>query len=112
VSAVALLPEQFAELEPYAEKWALATEGERWDTRLSSSMDELIAYYNAIFPHVEEAMAFCDKFPLKEMPEDAQNLLRMVYSFVIVSFPVELWGQPWVPDTRGASLNRISEPVP
>jgi hypothetical protein len=110
--AMAMLPAEFAEIEPYAEKWALATEGERWSTRLASSMDELIALYNAMFPHVEEAMAFCDKFPLKDMPADAQNLLRMVYSFVLVSFPVELWGQQWVPDTKGAELNRISEPAP
>ena len=50
--------------------------------------------------------------PLDGMPDDALNLLRMVYSFVIVSFPVELWGQQYPPDTRGTSFDRISEPLP
>ena len=40
------------------------------------------------------------------------HLLQLIYSFVIVSFPVELWGQPHVPDTLGTSFDRISEPLP
>ncbi len=107
-----MLPGEFAELEPFAERWCLATERERWAQRMASSMDELHAFYDAIFPRVEEAIAYCDKFPLDGMPDDALRLLRMIYSFVIVSFPVELWGQPYPPDTRGTSFDRISEPLP
>src|SRR6266508_6635729 len=104
---MAMLPGEFAELEPFAERWCLATERERWAQRMASSMDELHAFYDAIFPRVEEAIAYCDKFPLDGMPDDALRLLRMIYSFVIVSFPVELWGQPYPPDTRGTSFDRI-----
>ena len=109
---MAMLPSEFAQLEPFAATWSLPTEGERWARRLASTFEELQIFYDAIFPHVEEAIAFCDKFPLDNMPVDAQNLLRLIYSFVMVSFPVELWGQPHVPHTRGAFLDRISEPVP
>ena len=109
---MALLPGEFAALEPFAERWCLATERERWAARMASSMDELQAFYDAIFPRVEEAIAFCDQFPLDDMPDDAVNLLRLVYSFVIVSFAVELWRQPYVPDTLGTSFDRISEPLP
>ncbi len=31
------LPSAFAELEPYAEKWCLATEAERWDMRMATT---------------------------------------------------------------------------
>ena len=75
-------------------------------------MDELQDFYDAIFPRVREAIAFCDKFPLDDMPADALNLLRMIYSFVVVSFSVELWSQPSVPDTCGTSFDRYIEPVP
>jgi len=109
---MALLPGEFSELEPFAERWCLATERERWDERMSSAMEELQAFYDAIFPHVADAIAYCDKFPLGDMPDDAVNLLRMIYSFVNVSFPVELWGQPHVPSTLGTSFDRISEPLP
>jgi hypothetical protein len=107
-----MLPSEFSDLEPYAETWSLATERERWDRRLASTIDELQEFYDAILPRVPEAIAFCDKFPLHDMPADAVNLLRLVYSFVMVSFPVELWRQPHVPDTGATSFNRISEPMP
>ena len=109
---MALLPPEFADLEPFAATWSLATEPERWAQRTASSMDEMQVFYDAIHPRVEEALAYCDKFPLDDMPEDAVSLLRLVYSFVIVSFPVELWRQPYVPDTLGTSFDRISEPLP
>jgi hypothetical protein len=109
---MALLPSEFAELEPFAERWSLATERERWAERTSSSIDDMQAFYDAIIGEVGEAMAYCDKFPLDDMPEDATNLLRLVYSFVIVSFAVELWRQPYPPDTLGTQFRRISEPLP
>ena len=59
-----------------------------------------------------EAIAYCDKFPLDDMPDDAVNLLHLVYSFVIVSFPVELWRQKLPPDTAGTAFVRLSEPLP
>jgi hypothetical protein len=107
-----LLPTAFAELEPFAETWCLATERERWAQRMSSTLDELQTFYDAAYPRVEEALAYCDKFPLEDLPEDAASLLRLIYSFVLVSFPVELWRQPHVPDTLGTSFDRISEPLP
>ena len=107
-----MLPSELADLEPFAERWCLATERERWAERMASSMDEMQAFYDAILPRVPEAIAHCDKFPLDEMPDDAVALLRLVYSFVIVSFPVELWRQPYPPDTRGTSFDRLSEPAP
>jgi hypothetical protein len=109
---MAMLPGEFAELEPFASKWCLATERERWAQRLSTPIEDMQAFYDAIFPRVTEAMASCDKFPLDDMPEDAANLLRMIYSFVIVSFAVELWRQPAPPDTRGTAFERLSEPLP
>jgi len=112
VRGEALLPPEFAELEPFAERWCRATEPERWAARLSSSMDDMQAFYDAILPRVTEAIAYCDEFPLHDMPDGAVHLLRLIYSFVIVSFPVELWRQPYVPDTLGTSFDRTSEPLP
>jgi hypothetical protein len=107
-----MLPAEFADLEPFAERWSLETEHARWEVRMSSSMEALQAFYDAIFPRVEEAIAYCDKFPLDDMPEDAVNLLRMIYSFIVVSFAIELWSQQYVPDTLGTSFDRIVEPLP
>jgi hypothetical protein len=110
--AAALLPPEFSDLEPYAEKWCLATEAERYTTRWASTIDEMQAFYDAIVPRAEEAIAYCDKFPLEDLPDDALNLLRLLYSMVMVSFPIELWRQPHIPDTGAAYLDLVTEPVP
>jgi hypothetical protein len=109
---MAMLPGEFADLEPFAGRWCLATENERWNERMVSTMDDLQALYDAVLPRVQEAMSYCDKFPLDDMPDDAVNLLRLIYSFVLVSFPVELWAQTYPPDTRGTEFIRLSEPLP
>jgi hypothetical protein len=107
-----LLPENFADLEPFAAKWCLPTERERYSTRLASSMDEMRALYDALMPRAEQAIAYCDTFPLDAMPEDALNLLHLLYSLVMVSFPIECWGQPRVPDSGAAYLDLVGEPGP
>jgi hypothetical protein len=107
-----LLPSQFAELEPYAESWALRTEHERYARRLGSTMDEMREFYDAIVPRAEEAIAHCEQFPLDDMPVDARRLLYLLYSMVAVSFPIECWGQPRVPDTGAAFLDLVLEPGP
>jgi hypothetical protein len=105
-----LLPNEFADLEAYAHKWCLATESERYAARLASSIEEMQAFYDAFFPRAEEAMTYCEQFPLDEMPEDARRLLQLMHSLVMVSFPVELWRQPRIPDSGEAVLERFIEP--
>ncbi len=91
---------------------ALPTEAERYAQRLASTMDDLQTFYDAFFPRAEAAIAYCDKFPLDELPEDAERLLQLLYSLVMVSFPVEVWRQPNVPDSGAAYLDLLIEPRP
>ena len=107
-----MLPAEFSDLEPFAATWCLPTEHERFAQRVATPMDEMQAFYDAITPRYEEAMAYCDTFALDDMPEDAVNLLRLIYSFILASFPVELWAQNYPPDTRGTEFVRLSEPLP
>jgi len=104
------LPEPFAELEPYAD-WCLATEAERYAKRLASTMDELQSFYDAVFPRLEAALAHLDGFAIDALPEDATRLLWLCYSLVNVSFPVEVWRQPRVPDSGAASMDVVVEPA-
>jgi len=105
------LPQEFGDLEGFAEKWCKPTEDDRWDERLASDMDEIHAFYNAFEPRAEGAITYCDKFPLDEMPEDAKNLLLMLCSLAEVSFPVECWSQVRVPDTGAAKVNCVVQPL-
>ena len=103
------LPTDFADLEPFA-AWALEHERERFAKRLAATMDELQAFYDAAFPRLEDAMAYLDGFELDALPEDAKHLLWLCYSLVNISFPVEVWRQPRVPDSGAASMDMVVEP--
>ena len=105
------LPTEFADLEEYSD-WCLGTEAERYAKRLDTPMQEIQAFYDAITARAEEAIAFCDKFSLDDMPEDVLNLMRLLYSMIQASFPVECWKQPKVPDSGATTLDCVSEPVP
>ena len=105
------LPSQFADLEPYLE-WALPSERERYDKRVASTMSELQAFYDAVFPRFEEAATYLEQFPVDELPDDAKHLLWLCCALVTVSFPVEVWRQPRVPDSGASSFDEYEAPVP
>ena len=107
-----LLPKEFSDLEALAKLWSLPTERDRYDRRLASSMDELQAFYDALVPRAKDAMAYLDQFPLDELPDDALNLLRLLYSLSTVSFAVDCFKQPRIPDSGSAYLDMVVEPVP
>ncbi len=108
----ALLPSAFAELEEFAQTWCLPTEAERWHQRLASSMAEMREFYDAFFPRLEEAIDYCDKFSLDDMPDDAVHLLHLIYSLVMVAMAVEIFAQPRPTDSADAVMDRVGEPVP
>lgn len=107
----AKLPREFADLEMFSQ-WCLSSEAERYQKRLNSSMNEMQAFYDAIAPSAEEAIAYCDKFRLDDMPDDVVNLMHLLYSMIMVSFPVECWKQPRVPDSGASTLDCMAEPFP
>jgi hypothetical protein len=107
-----MLPAEFSDLEPFVRDWCLDSEPERYAKRLASSMDELQTFYDAIFPRAEQAIAYLEKFPLDALPEDAHRLLKLLYSLILVSFAVEIWRQPYIPDTGTAQFELKIEPVP
>lgn len=107
-----LLPSAFADLEPFAPDWCLATETQRWERRMSSSMAEMHAFYDAFFPRLEEAIDYCDKFDLDDLPADATNLLYLIYSLIMVAMSVEIMHQPKPVDAADAVMIRVVEPSP
>ena len=110
--AVPMLPVEFSDLEPFAPMWALATEHERYAQRLASTMEQMQAFYDATFPRAQDAMAYLDALDLNALPDEATNLLRLLYSLIVVSFAVECWKQPNVPDSGAAYLDLVLEPTP
>jgi hypothetical protein len=105
------LPDGFAELEPYVEDWARPTRSERYATRLSKTIDELDEFYDAIAPHAEDAIAYLDALDLNALPDDAARLLHLLYSMILVSYPVNVFKQPRIPDSGAAFFDMVAEPA-
>jgi hypothetical protein len=104
------LPAEFADLEPFSE-WALHGERARYAKRIESTMDELQAFYDAAFPRMEAALEYLDRFSLDDLPDDAKHLLWLYCALVTVSFPVEAWRQPRVPDSGASSIDEVVTPA-
>ena len=75
-------------------------------------MDEIQEFYDAIMPRAEAAMQYLDKLPLDDLPEDAWRLLKLLYSLIVMSFAVEIWKQPYIPDTGTAQFELKIDPIP
>ena len=67
---------------------------------------------DAVTPRAEAAMAYMEQFPFDQLPEEALNLLHLLYSMIEVSFPVEVWFQPRVPDSGATSFDSFTGPRP
>ncbi|MET8207677.1 hypothetical protein ABZT51_16765 [Streptomyces sp. NPDC005373] len=106
-----LLPEGFAELEPHVADWALPTRAERYAMRLSKNMEELGAFYDAIAPRAEEAITRLNGLDLDALPEPDLRLLRLLYSMIVVSYAVNVFEQPRIPDAGAAFFDTLVEPA-
>jgi hypothetical protein len=105
------LPEGFSDLEPYVADWALATRAERYAARLDRPFDDLVVFYDALAPKAEEAIAHLDTLNLNALPADATRLLHLLYSFILVSYAVNIFHQNRIPDSGAAFFDMVAEPA-
>ena len=104
------LPAGFEDLTPFTD-WVLHGERARYAKRIESSMDELQTFYDAAMPRLEDACRYLEQCEVEDLPEEGVNLLWLYCSLVTVSFPVEVWRQPRVPDAGASSIDAVLEPA-
>jgi hypothetical protein len=105
------LPQRFSHFEPFVADWALPTRAERYDARLSRPFDELVAFYDAVAPKAEEAIAYLNGLDIDDLPDDATRLLHVLYSFILVSYAVNVFKQNRIPDAGAAFFEMVAEPA-
>lgn len=106
------LPPEFRDLQRFAEHWALPTGPERYQRRLDSTMAEIQSFYDAIVERGESALAYLEQFTdLDDMPDEARHLMWLLASFSTISFCVDVFKQPAIPDSNSASLDWVTEPA-
>ncbi|MGD9536594.1 MAG: hypothetical protein AB7P52_08150 [Alphaproteobacteria bacterium] len=82
------LPAPFRDLEPFI-GWSLERERQRTEKRESSSMEEVRAFYDAVFPRMDAIVAHLDAYPFDALPEPERRLFLLTLSVVEVSNLVE-----------------------
>jgi len=91
------LPGEFKDLERFA-AWALPSESERSEKRLSSKMEEISEFYAAMHERMNAILAHLSRYQVNDMPEDAKQLLYLALSLAEVAPAVEWYNQPTVID--------------
>ena len=92
------LPEQFRDLQSWAQFWALRTEAKRHARRLESTIDELRAFYDAMMPRIDGILAYLSEFQLENLTPESDRLLLLTFALAEIAPAVELYGQPEVPN--------------
>lgn len=84
------LPEEFRDLLPYLD-WALEPERARTEKRVSSSMESIRDFYDAVMPRLEAMILHLEDFRDGPMPAPALRLYQMSLSLVEIANLVELY---------------------
>jgi hypothetical protein len=106
-----LLPEAFADLEPFVAEWALPTRAQRYEARLSKPYGELVEFYDTVAPRAEEATTYLNGRDINALPVEAERLLHLLYSMILVSYAVNVFKQNRIPDSGAAFFDMVAEPA-
>jgi hypothetical protein len=87
-----LLPEAFSDLTPYVAEWALGSEKERAEKRVSTDIAKLREFHAALLPRLEPMIQFFNTFPNDPdaLPPDAKRLYRLAQMVMEASAPIDL----------------------
>jgi hypothetical protein len=85
-----VLPEQFSDLQPFVDDWALTTEVDRFRKLHSVSVEELRPFYQAMLPRMDGVLAFLDQFRVGAMPPDVLTLFDLAMTFSETAHPLDL----------------------
>lgn len=101
----AKLPAGFEALEPYVADWVLADAVARMAKRQASAIADIRAFYNAILPFGEAALAYLRGFQLGALPPEGERLLKLMLSLAEMAPAVEWYNGPRVTD--GFDVSRV-----
>lgn len=104
----ATLPPAFHALEVFAETWALASSDKRMHKRMASSMAEIQAFYDALLPVTEQALAHLDTFDLRALLPAETRLFHLLLAGAEAGLAVEIYGAPQLPLAPSESRFKVT----
>ena len=95
-----VLPEPFAELVPFVERWCNTTMSDQYAARLNSSIEEMQPFYDAVKERIGAIRAYLDGIDFEDYTEADATLGCLAISWVPVAEAIEVFKQPRVPDSK------------
>lgn len=99
-------------LEAFVADWVLPDSLARMAKRRSSNMEDIKAFYNVAIANAERALNHLRAFPLGDIPEAEERLLKLMLSLAEVGPAVEWFDSPHVYDGFEASKIRYIRTLP
>jgi hypothetical protein len=85
------LPEQFAALQRW-DAWIQWTDAERVEKQVTTSVEDLAEFYNAMLPHAGEIYDYLVGVPIDDlMPHEDRALLCLAIAFAEIADGVEYY---------------------
>lgn len=108
-----ILPDRFADLEPFVETWACGDFEARLDRRYRAEMSEILLFYEAMLPRADALLhALGDATPAS-LAGPELRAYRLLMSLAHCALAVERHKQPRAPYTQFPNGVRIKQgPVP
>ena len=95
----------------YVDDWARPTRAERYAVRLSKTVRRA----GRVLRRHRAPRRGRDRLPrrldLGALPDDAARLLQLLYSMILVSYAVNIFHQPRIPDSGAAFFDMVVEPA-
>ena len=85
------LPDGFESLLPYVASWSGLDEMGRVNKRLTSTIEELKAFYDATAPEFPKIMAYLQKRPIGSLTPSEDALFKLALGLVEISFTFEVF---------------------
>jgi hypothetical protein len=102
------LPEAYCALEVFAAAWALPNSDARLHKRMTTSMDDIQAFYDAMLPITEQALAHLDRFELSALPPAEMRLFHLVLAGAEAALAVEVYRAPRLPLAPSESRFKVT----
>lgn len=78
-------------LESHLAAWGLPTTEKRLAKRLSSNMEEVRSFYDAMLPRLPEFIEYLNQFPLDAIPQEAHQIAWATLAMCEVDNAVNKW---------------------
>jgi hypothetical protein len=106
-------PKGFETLAHLAPEWVLRDNLERQRKRAASTIAEVKAFFDAVFPEIDRIMAYLNTLPMDALSPADKNLYRLAATWMEMSHPIDLnWRETDEPGIFPFERVQFIEPSP